>query len=58
MATKFEQLQQVMKEAEADAAKFYGKGVKAAGVRLRKAMTTIAKLTKEVRKESSALAAE
>lgn len=56
--TKFEELQKVFKEAEADAAKFYGKGNKSAGTRLRKAMSKIKTLTTEVRKETSALAGE
>lgn len=47
----FEKLIKAVEESSNDAIKFYEKGNKAAGVRLRKAMLEIKGLTSEVRKE-------
>jgi hypothetical protein len=57
MATKFEQMQEIMRQAEIDDAK-QRKGNKAAGVRFRKAMSAISKLLVGIRKESSELSNE
>ena len=46
---KFEKLNDVLGSAKDDAEKFYIKGNKAAGTRLRKAMQDIKKLAQEVR---------
>ena len=43
------QMEQVLAEAQLDAAKFDGKGNKAAGTRVRKAMQTIKSLAQDVR---------
>ena len=48
---KFNQIKDLVNEAEAEAQKFYDKGNKAAGTRLRKAMLEIKNLAHEVRKE-------
>lgn len=47
----FEKLVKAVEVSSKDAVKFYDKGNKAAGVRLRKAMMGIKALTSEVRKE-------
>ncbi len=44
-----EKLEAVVAEARADAEKFYGKGNKAAGTRLRKAMQELKGLAQEIR---------
>jgi hypothetical protein len=49
--TLFRQLKTVVEGAEADAIKFYEKGNKAAGTRLRKAMQEIKGLAVNVRKD-------
>jgi hypothetical protein len=49
----FNRLKQAVEEAELDAAKFYDKTNKAAGVRLRKAMQEIKKLAQDVRADVS-----
>jgi hypothetical protein len=45
----FNELSSVVAEANADATKFYEKGNKAAGTRLRKAMQEIKRLAQEIR---------
>lgn len=50
----FEQIVAVVESAQVDADKFYNKGNKAAGVRLRKAMQEIKKLGQEVRLDVAA----
>jgi hypothetical protein len=45
----FEKLEAVVAEARNDAEKFYGKGNKAAGTRLRKAMQDLKGLAQEIR---------
>ena len=50
----FEQIVSVVEAASADADKFYNKGNKAAGVRLRKAMQEMKKLGQEVRLDVAA----
>ena len=52
---KFEQLKSLIASAEEDAAKFYDKGNKAAGTRLRKHMLDVKELAQEVRKDVSAI---
>ncbi len=47
----FEKLEAVVAEARGDADKFYGKGNKAAGTRLRKAMQDLKGLAQEIRVE-------
>jgi len=49
----FNQLKELINEVEADAAKFYDKKNKAAGVRVRKAMQDIKKIAQEVRLDVS-----
>jgi hypothetical protein len=49
----FEKIKQILESAEADAVKFFEKGNKQAGTRLRKAYSEIAGLCKEGRKEVS-----
>lgn len=49
--TLFDQLKAVVEGAEKDAEKFYEKGNKAAGTRLRKAMQEIKGLATNVRKD-------
>ena len=51
---KFEQLKQVIAEAEADFVKFYDKGVKAAAPRIRKSMQEIKTLAQEIRQDVQA----
>lgn len=48
---KFNQLKQLIAEAEDNAQKFYDKSNKAAGTRLRKAMLEAKNLAHEIRKE-------
>ena len=48
---KFNSIKDILSSAEGDADKFYNKGNKAAGTRLRKAMLEIKDLAHEVRKE-------
>jgi hypothetical protein len=50
----FEQMVALIEAAGADADKFYDKGNKAAGVRLRKAMQEIKKVAQEVRLDVAA----
>lgn len=47
----FEQLKQLVLDAEADARKFYQDGNKAAGTRVRKAMQELKTLAQEIRVE-------
>lgn len=51
MNNKFEQIKQVLADAEADADKFFQKRNGAAGTRLRAALLTIKKLAQEARNE-------
>lgn len=48
---KYEQLLELVKSSEEDFVKFYGKGNKTAGIRLRKKMQEIRSLAKAVRLE-------
>jgi hypothetical protein len=50
----FEQLIATVETANADADKFYNKGNKAAGVRLRKAMQDLKKLAQDIRLDVAA----
>jgi len=45
----FNELATIVNDATADAEKFYGKGNKAAGTRVRKAMQEIKRLAQEIR---------
>ena len=45
----FDNIKEIMAEAEDDVSKFYEKGNKAAAVRIRKAMQDIKKLAQELR---------
>ena len=49
----FEQLAAVVEAAREDADKFYNKGTKAAGTRLRKAMQELKKLAQDLRLDVS-----
>ena len=51
MAKRYEELEGLITTAKADFEKFYVKGVKAAGTRIRKRMLELSKLAKEIRKE-------
>ncbi|MET3606900.1 hypothetical protein ABIC74_000742 [Mucilaginibacter rubeus] len=53
--TKFKKLQDVLSTVEQDAAKFYEKGNKAAGTRLRNGLQQIKVLATEIRKEVTSL---
>jgi len=53
--TKFKELQDVLNTVEQDAAKFYEKGNKAAGTRLRSGLQQIKVLATEIRKEVTEL---
>ena len=53
--TKFKELQDVLNTVEQDAAKFYEKGNKAAGTRLRNGLQQIKVLATEIRKEVTEL---
>jgi hypothetical protein len=48
---KFEKIKSLMVEAEQDMEKFYEKGNKSAGTRIRKAMQELKKLAQEVRQD-------
>jgi len=48
---KINSIKEILNSIESDADKFYNKGNKAAGTRLRKAMLEIKELAHEVRKE-------
>lgn len=50
---KFEEIKQLIADAEADVTKFYEKGNGAAGTRLRKAMQSLKGLAQEVRVDVS-----
>lgn len=50
----FEKLQAILSDAENDFAAFYGKGNKAAGTRVRKAMQELKNLAQEVRQDVTA----
>jgi hypothetical protein len=50
---KFEELKAKVAEIEAEADKFYGKGNKAAGTRLRKRLQEIKNLSQEIRVDVS-----
>jgi hypothetical protein len=50
---KFEELKAKVAEIEAEADKFYGKGNKAAGTRLRKGLQEIKNLSQEIRVDVS-----
>jgi len=49
-----EQMQEVLNSVQEDATKFYEKGNKAAGTRVRKAMQSIKNLAQDVRTDVSA----
>ena len=51
---KFSSLKQIVADIEADAEKFYSKGNKAAGTRVRKAMQELKGLAQEIRVEVQA----
>lgn len=53
--TKFKELQDVLNTVEQDVAKFYEKGNKAAGTRLRNGLQQIKLLATEIRKEVTSL---
>ena len=48
---KFEKIKALIAEAEADVEKFYEKGNKSAGTRIRKAMLDLKKLAQEMRQD-------
>ncbi len=48
---KFNEIKEILTSVEGDADKFFSKGNKAAGTRLRKAMLQVKDLAHEVRKE-------
>jgi hypothetical protein len=48
---KFNEIKEILTSVEGDADKFFNKGNKAAGTRLRKAMLQVKDLAHEVRKE-------
>jgi len=50
---KFNQLKDIITSTQEEAEKFFEKGNKAAGTRLRKNMQIVGKLTKEIRKQVS-----
>ncbi len=51
MAKRYDELEGILTSMRDDFEKFYGKGVKAAGTRIRKKMLELSKLAKEIRKE-------
>lgn len=51
MSKRFDQLKSFVEEAEADFDKFYNKGNKAAGTRVRKAMQELKTLAQDIRVE-------
>jgi len=52
---KFGKLKEILSSVEADADKFYNKGSKASGTRLRKALQEIKGLAQEIRNEVTEL---
>jgi vacuolar-type H+-ATPase subunit E/Vma4 len=52
---KFEELKEILAEAEKDAAAFYQKGNKAAGTRLRVAFQKVKVVAQEIRQEVTEL---
>jgi vacuolar-type H+-ATPase subunit H len=48
---KYERLQKIIESAEEDVHKFYKKGNKSAGVRVRKSMQEVKKIAHAIRKE-------
>lgn len=52
---KFNQLKELLANVEADADKFYNKGSKAAGTRVRGGMQEIKALAQEIRNEVTAI---
>jgi len=50
---KFEELKKLIADIEHDANKFYEKGVKAAGTRLRKGLQDVKKLAQDIRVDVS-----
>lgn len=52
---KFNQLKELLASIEADADKFYNKGSKAAGTRVRGGMQQVKALAQEIRNEVTAL---
>ena len=55
---KFEKLKKAIQDATADAEKFYVKGNRAAGTRLRQQLLTIKDMAQDVRIEVSAIKAK
>ncbi|MEO3405498.1 histone H1 [Mucilaginibacter sp. CAU 1740] len=53
--TKFKELQDVLNTVEQDAARFYEKGNRAAGTRLRNGLQQIKVLATEIRKDVTSL---
>lgn len=53
MSSKYAELISQVEETKTDADKFFEKGNKSAGTRLRKALQNIKKLSQEIRKEIS-----
>ncbi len=51
MSTHYEQIKQLILESEADVVKFYEKGNKSAGVRIRRSMQNVKTLAQELRKD-------
>ncbi len=51
MASKYEALKELVASIEVDIDKFYNKGNKAAGTRIRKSMQDIKKLSQDIRME-------
>ena len=51
MAKRYDELEGLLNTMRSDFEKFYGKGVKAAGTRIRKRMLELSRLAKEIRKE-------
>ncbi len=51
MADRFEQLRSFVSDMEDDFSKFYGKGNKAAGTRVRKGMQELKKMAQDIRVE-------
>ena len=49
--SRFEELQALLEESKEDFEKFYDKGNKAAGTRVRKAMMELRSLAQDIRKE-------
>lgn len=55
---KFNQLKKILSDAQPDAEKFYEKGNRAAGTRLRQQLFKAINLAKEIRKDVSAIKAK